>query len=99
MQRARESVKSVAGAVLEGTQANEAAVLAWPLVCGLAVAARTRALEFDAVAGELRVEVPDAAWRAQLSDLGAQYAAAMNDLINQRVERIRFVLPPEQGQA
>ncbi len=44
-------------------------VLAWPIACGQAVAARTSALDFDD--GILRVEVPDAGWRSGTAVSGA----------------------------
>jgi hypothetical protein len=71
----------------------EAPVLAWPLVCGTAVADKTEALEF--VDGVLCVRVPDASWRTQLLGLAPQYLAAVNKFVNHSVKRIAFVLPHE----
>jgi hypothetical protein len=69
---------------------GEAALLAWPLVCGSVVAERTRALEFaDAV---LRVEVPDAGWKREMQGLAPRYLAALNRYAGQKVERIEFVI-------
>ena len=77
--------------------AEDAAVLAWPLVCGTAVADKTRALEL--INGELRVQVPDANWRTQLLGLAPQYVAAVNKFVNQDVRRICFVTQEEMAQA
>jgi hypothetical protein len=76
---------------------EDAAVLAWPLVCGTAVADKTQALEFND--GELRVQVPDAKWRAQLLGLAPQYVAAVNKFVNQDVRRICFVTQEEMAQS
>jgi hypothetical protein len=68
----------------------EAPLLAWPLVCGSAVAERTRALDFkDAV---LRVAVPDAGWKREMQSLAPRYLAALNRYAGQKVERIEFVI-------
>jgi Dna[CI] antecedent, DciA len=76
--------------LLARVPADEAPLVAWPAVCGSAVAARTRALEFSD--GVLRVEVPDPAWRAQLIELAPRYVAALSDMPGKRVSRIEFML-------
>ena len=53
--------------------AAEAPLMAWPLVCGSAVAERTRALSF--ADGVLRVEVADAGWKSELAGSGATILA------------------------
>ena len=67
--------KIVAGSLRKAPGA-EAVLLAWPVACGSAVAARTQALEFSR--GVLRVEVPDSAWRVELEHLTPRYVAALN---------------------
>ena len=87
-----------AGARLEGVVAgsmrrvprNEAPVLAWPLVCGSAVAERTRAVTF--ATGILRVEVADAGWKRELQALAPRYVAMINRYAGQTVSRIEFVV-------
>jgi hypothetical protein len=71
---------------------NEAPLLAWPLVCGSAVASRTRALDFSK--SVLSVEVPDVGWRRELQNLAPRYLAALNRYTEQRVQRIEFVIRP-----
>ena len=50
--------------------------MAWPVVCGSAVAERTHALTF--VDGVLRVAVPDTGWKLELQGLAPRYLAAIN---------------------
>lgn len=68
----------------------EAPLMAWPVVCGSAVAERTRALVF--VDGVLRVGVPDAGWKAELQGLAPRYLSAINKYTVQVVRRIEFVV-------
>jgi Dna[CI] antecedent, DciA len=74
---------------------GEAPLLAWPLVCGSAVAQRTRAVDFAGAI--LRVEVPDAGWKREMQSLAPRYVAAMNRYAEQKVERIEFVISPEKS--
>lgn len=83
--------KIVAGSL---RHAPDGPILAWPLACGSAVAARTRAVSFRA--GVLWVEVPDLGWRSELRHLGSRYLFAVNRYSPVNVSRIEFVLP---GQA
>jgi predicted nucleic acid-binding Zn ribbon protein len=69
---------------------GQAPLMAWPLVCGSAVAERTRALSF--LDGILRVAVPDGGWRSELQMLAPQYLAAINRYTIQVVRRIEFVV-------
>ena len=69
---------------------NEAAMLAWPLVCGSVVSERTRALEFTG--NVLRVEVPSLGWKQEMQLLASHYVATLNRYAGQKVERIEFVV-------
>jgi hypothetical protein len=69
---------------------TEAPLLAWPVVCGSAVAERTRALSF--ADGVLIVEVAGARWKAELQSLAPRYLAAINRYTSEAVRRIEFVL-------
>jgi hypothetical protein len=85
--------KIVIGSLRRVPQGN-APLLAWPLVCGSAVAQRTQAVDFaDAI---LRVEVPDAGWKREMQNLAPRYVAAMNRYAGQKVERIDFVISTEK---
>lgn len=94
MEHARAGLEKIVGDAFRHAPAEEAVVLAWPLVCGTAVATKTRALEFHS--GVLRVQVPDLAWRAQLLAFSPQYIGALNELAGQSVRRIVFVLPDDK---
>jgi hypothetical protein len=86
--------KIVIGSLRRASQ-GEAPLLAWPLVCGSAVAQRTRAVDFsDAI---LRVEVPDVGWRREMQSLAPRYVAAMNRYAGQKVEKIEFVISTEKA--
>ena len=74
-------------------RATNSPVLAWPLACGSAVAERTQAVSF--AYGVLRIEVPDAGWRAELQHLAPRYLAALNRYAGENVERIEFVARSE----
>jgi hypothetical protein len=83
--------KVVAGSL---RHAPDGPILAWPLACGSAVAARTRAVSFRA--GILWVEVPDAGWRSELRHLGNRYLFAVNRYSPAEINRIEFVLPGQE---
>lgn len=90
MEPAQAGFHKIVADILRRAPAEDAAVIAWRLVCGSAVAEKTQALDFRG--GVLRVEVPDATWRANLESFVPQYLAALNQMVNQKVERIQFVL-------
>jgi hypothetical protein len=69
---------------------QQAPLMAWPVVCGSAVAERTRAVRFED--GVLHVEVADAGWRSELQVLAPRYLAAINRYTAQPVRRIEFVV-------
>ena len=64
--------------------------MAWPVVCGSAVAERTRALSFED--GVLRVEVAGQQWKAELQALAPRYLAMINRYTTEAVRRIEFVV-------
>jgi hypothetical protein len=93
MQHARTGLQKVVIDAIRRAPKEEAPLLAWPVACGPKVAERTRALEFKGAV--LRVEVPDAAWRAQLAGLIPQYLTVLNRVAN--VENIEFVVSSGAG--
>src|ERR1700734_2070287 len=94
VQQAGSGLEKIVLGSLRRVPPAEAPLLAWPLVCGSAVAERTRAVQFsDAV---LRVEVPDAGWKREMQSLVPRYVAAMNRYAGQKVGRIEFVIRQEQ---
>jgi predicted nucleic acid-binding Zn ribbon protein len=70
---------------------GQAPLLAWPLVCGSAVAERTRAFSFRD--GILHVEVADPGWKSELQSLAHRYLAGINRYTKEPVIRIEFVAP------
>lgn len=90
MRPAGDGLEKVIERSLRKAPADQVALLAWPLACGSAVAARTQALDFDD--GVLRVEVPDAGWRKELQALAARYVATLNRYGTESVTRVEFVV-------
>jgi Dna[CI] antecedent, DciA len=90
VEQAGRGLEKVVLGSLRRVPQGEAPLLAWPLVCGSAVAERTRALDFTGAA--LRVEVPDAGWKRELQSLAPRYLATLNRYAGQKVERIEFVI-------
>jgi hypothetical protein len=87
MERARDGLQKIVVDAIRRAPAGQAAILGWPLACGAAVAARTRALGY--ADGVLSVEVPDPMWRIELVDLVPRYLATLNQFA--KVKRIEFV--------
>src|SRR5215475_11753378 len=90
MQPASAGLDRVVARSVRKAPADQAPLLAWPLACGSAVAARTRAVEF--ADGVLHIEVPDAGWRRELQALAPRYLATLNRYGAEGVNRVEFVL-------
>ena len=90
LEQAGTRLERVVAGSMRRVPRNEAPVLAWPLVCGSAVAERTRAVTF--AAGILRVEVADTGWKRELQALAPRYVAMINRYAGQTVSRIEFVV-------
>ena len=96
MEQAGSGLEKIVVGSLRRVPQAEAPLLAWPLVCGSAVAERTRAVAFDNAV--LRVEVPDAGWKREMQSLAPRYLATLNRYAGQKVERIEFVIRREKQQ-
>jgi hypothetical protein len=94
MQQAGEGLEKIMVSSLRRVPQAEAPLLAWPLVCGSAVAERTRAVAF--ANSVLCVEVADAGWRREMQSLAPRYLATLNRYAGQKVERIEFVIQQEK---
>jgi predicted nucleic acid-binding Zn ribbon protein len=92
MQHARGTLKNIFKDTVCSKAGEDAPLLAWPVVCGAAVAEKTRALSF--VDGVLVVAVPDITWRNQLQQMYQQYLAGLNHIAGQEVRNISFVVAP-----
>lgn len=95
VERIAPALEKIVSASLRRAPVDQGPLLAWPLACGSAVAARTSALSFEK--GVLRVEVPDAGWRAELRHLAPQYLAVINRYSSSPVGRIEFVIRPAKS--
>ncbi len=98
MELAGPDLERIVARSLRHVPPADAPLLAWPVVCGSAVAERTRALTFQD--GVLRVEVADAGWRSELQVLAPRYLASINRFTSEIVRRIEFVIsdPPASNQ-
>jgi predicted nucleic acid-binding Zn ribbon protein len=88
----RTGLRNVMKDLLRAQPLEEAALMAWPVVCGRDVAARTRATVF--ADGVVTVEVPDTAWRKQLTSLASRYISAYEALLGHVVKEVRFKVQP-----
>jgi len=88
MEPARTGLRKIISDLLRACPADEAVIIAWPLICGREVAARTIAVSFDA--GSLTVSVPDRTWRSELTALAPRYVAGFEGLIGPVVREVVF---------
>ena len=89
MEQAGAGLEKIVAQSLRQAPPGEAPLLAWPVVCGSAVAERTRAVRFQD--GVLSVEVADARWKSGLLELAPRYLAMINRYTTEAVRRIEFV--------
>jgi len=90
MEPAGRGLDKVVAQSLRQAPPAEGPLLAWPVVCGSAVAERTRALSF--VDGVLRVAVADSGWKTELQTLAPRYLSAINKYTTAPVYKIEFVV-------
>jgi predicted nucleic acid-binding Zn ribbon protein len=90
MEHVAVGLEKIVSSSLRRAPSGEAPLMAWPLACGQAVAARTQALDFEN--GVLQVQVPDGGWRAELQALAPQYLAVLNRYLAESVRKIEFVV-------
>ena len=95
MEQAGAGLEKIVAQSLRLAPRAEAPLMAWPVVCGSAVAERTRALSFED--GVLRVEVAGPGWKAELQALAPRYVAVMNRYTAEAVRRIEFVVSRADG--
>ncbi|HVP43383.1 MAG TPA: DciA family protein [Terriglobales bacterium] len=95
LEPARLGYHRIVAEILRRAPAEDAARIAWQLVAGSHVAQRTSVLGLTD--GVLRVRVPDATWRSQLSDFVPQYLLGLDSMLGKKVQRIEFVLPEKKA--
>ena len=88
MEPIRTGLRRVMHDVLATQPPEEAVALAWPLVCGKEVAARTRVVEL--VEGRVTIEVPDASWRSQLAAFTPRYVSGFAEVLGPLVREVKF---------
>jgi len=88
MESVRTGLRQIMQDLLRAQPAEEAVALAWPLVCGKEVAARTQPVSFRD--GSLIVEVPDATWRKQLESFAPRYISSYESLLGSVVKDMHF---------
>jgi Dna[CI] antecedent DciA-like protein len=90
MEAVRTGLRQLMSELLRARPADEAVLLAWPVVCGREVAARSQAVGFQD--GKLVVEVGDAAWRNQLQSFAPRYISGYEGLLGPLVKSVEFKL-------
>ena len=90
MELAGTDLEKIVAQSLRQAPRAQAPLMAWPVVCGSAVAERTHALSF--LDGVLRVGVADAGWKSELQSLAPRYLASINRYTVEAVRKIEFVI-------
>ena len=90
MELAGAELEKIVAQSLRQVPPKQAPLMAWPVVCGSAVAERTLALSF--LDGILRVGVADMGWKSELQALAPRYLSAINRYTVEPVNRIEFVV-------
>jgi Dna[CI] antecedent, DciA len=88
MELVRTGLRQIMSDLLRARPAEEAVLLAWPLVCGKEVAARSQAVSFTE--GKLVVEVADTTWRNQLQSFAPRYINSYQELLGPLVRSVEF---------
>jgi hypothetical protein len=88
MEPVRTGLRQIMQDLLRARPAEEAVILAWPLVCGQEVASRTQAISF--AEGILTVEVTDSSWRNQLLSFAGRYISGYEGLLGPIVKNVQF---------
>jgi hypothetical protein len=88
MESVRTGLRQIMQDLLRARPPEEAVLLAWPLVCGKEVAARTTAASFSE--GSLTVEVSDVSWRNQLQSFAPRYLSGYEGLLGPVVKSVQF---------
>jgi Dna[CI] antecedent, DciA len=88
MEPVRTGLRQLMSELLRARPAEEAVLLAWPIVCGSKAAERSRAVSFSD--GILVVEVADAGWRSQLQSFAPRYVSGYAELLGPLVRSVEF---------
>jgi hypothetical protein len=96
MESVRTGLRQIMQDLLRARPQEEAVMLAWPLVCGKEVAARTTAVSFSD--GTLTIEVSDVSWRNQLQSFASRYLNGYEGLLGQIVKSVQFQVKQSASQ-
>jgi hypothetical protein len=96
MESVRTGLRQIMQDLLRARPPEEAVLLAWPLVCGKEVAARTTAVSFSD--GTLTIEVSDVSWRNQLQSFASRYLNGYEGLLGQVVKSVQFKVKQSASQ-
>ena len=95
MEQAGSGLEEIVARSLRQAPPREAPLMAWPVVCGSAVAERAHALRFQD--GILQIGVPDNGWKTELQALAPRYLAAVNRYTKEAVRKIDFIITRLDG--
>ncbi len=88
LEKIRDVLKGSLGRSLQALQEEDKLAMAWPLVCGRAMAEHGAVVGF--ADGVLRVQVADGPWRRQLISMQGQLAAEMGRVAGVKVTEIHW---------
>lgn len=88
MEPVRTGLRGIMRDLLRARPAEEAVLLAWPVVCGRDVAGRTQAVDFSG--GCLTVEVSDGRWASELRGFSSRYVSGFEALLGPVVKEVKF---------
>ena len=88
LEKIRDVLKGSLGRSLQALQDEDKLAMAWPLVCGRAMAEHGTVVGF--ADGVLRVQVADGPWRRQLISMQGQLAAEMGRVAGVKVTEIHW---------
>ena len=88
LEKIRDVLKGSLGRSLQALQEEDKLAMAWPLVCGRAMAEHGTVVGF--ADGVLRVQVADGPWRRQLISMQGQLAAEMGRVAGVKVTEIHW---------
>ena len=88
LEKIRDVLKGSLGRSLQALRDEDKLAMAWPLVCGKAMAEHGVVLGY--IEGVLHVQVADGPWRRQLISMQGQLAAEMSHIAGVKVSEIHW---------
>jgi hypothetical protein len=93
MENLRDLLRSSLASALDGLTPEDRISTCWPVVCGPAIAQRTRILSFTE--NTLQIAVFDAIWLQQMKDLHAKFLHDLPRISKVPVNAILYSVRPE----